>query len=118
PVEAARCAIAIQKAFAERNRASLAERKVQLRIGLHLADIVQRDNKIFGDGVNVASRIEPLAEPGGICLTQQIYDQVQNKVTEPLVKLGRPELKNIQVPVEIYRLALPWQKAALNPSKL
>jgi class 3 adenylate cyclase/TolB-like protein/Tfp pilus assembly protein PilF len=109
PVEAARCAIAMQRLLHGRNADAPPERQLRIRIGLHLGDVVHREGDVYGDGVNIAARIEPLAEPGGICLTQQVYDQVWNKLDLPLVKLGRADLKNIQSPINIYRVLLAWQ---------
>ena len=109
-LDAVHCAAQIQKTLAERNAASSDPIKTQLRIGLHLGDVVYRENDVFGDGVNIASRIEPLAQPGGICLSQQVYDQVHNKFAGKFIKLGAVDLKNIQVPLNIYRLLLPWEK--------
>ncbi|MBI3417508.1 MAG: tetratricopeptide repeat protein, partial [Verrucomicrobia bacterium] len=109
PVEAARCAIAMQQILHEHNTSATPERQLRIRIGLHLGDVVHRDGDVYGDGVNIAARIEPLAEPGGICLTQQVFDQIHNKIPEPLRKLGQGELNNIQMPVNIYRVVLPWE---------
>jgi class 3 adenylate cyclase len=109
-LDAVHCAAEIQKILAEHNASSRETVKIQIRIGLHLGDVVYRENDVLGDGVNVASRIEPLAKPGGICLTQQVYDQVHNKFTGRFVKLGAVDLKNIRAPVNIYRLLSPEEK--------
>jgi class 3 adenylate cyclase/TolB-like protein len=109
-VEAARCAGEIQKTLAQRNASVPAEQKLQVRIGLHVGDVVHRGDDVFGDGVNIAARICPLAEPGAICISQQVFDQVRNQIEAPLVRLGRGELKHVRVPVEIYRIVLPWEK--------
>jgi class 3 adenylate cyclase len=108
-LEAIRCAAEIQKILKEYNASSDQSFKIQIRIGLHMGDVVYRENDVFGDGVNIASRIEPLAKPGGICLSQQVYDQVHNKFAGKFIKLGAVDLKNIQAPLNIYRLALPWE---------
>jgi TolB-like protein/class 3 adenylate cyclase len=116
-VEAARCAVEIQDALATRNATQPAQRRVLIRIGIHVGDVVQRGQDVFGDGVNIAARIEPLAEAGGICVSQQVYDQIRNKIENPLIRFGVGELKNIRLPVVIYKLALsaaPIQ-AALFP---
>ena len=104
---AATCAVAIQKSLHEHNRTAAAGHQVQLRIGLHAGDVIYRENDVFGDGVNIASRIEPLAEAGGICISEDVARQIQNKIACPLAKLGAGELKNIELPVEIYRIVLP-----------
>jgi adenylate cyclase len=112
-LEAARCAIAMQKTLHDRNAAAPAERKIQIRIGLHVGDVVHREADVFGDGVNIAARIEPLAPPEGICLSQQVFDQIQHKIDEPIIKLGKGELKNIQGAMAIYRIVLPWERGRL-----
>jgi adenylate cyclase len=108
---AATCAVAIQKALHEHNRTAPHGHQVQLRIGLHAGDVIYKENDVFGDGVNIAARIEPLAEAGGICISEDVARQIQNKIDCPVTKLGAGELKNIELPVEIYRIILPWNKA-------
>jgi TolB-like protein/class 3 adenylate cyclase/Tfp pilus assembly protein PilF len=112
-LEAARCAIAIQQALFERNGKAPLEKQIRLRIGLHVGDVVHTGKYVHGDGVNIAARLEPLATPGGICLSEDVARQIQNKTDLPLRKLGRGELKNIQLPVEIYKIVLPWEKRRL-----
>ena len=110
-LDAIRCAAEIQEALKDYDAAASGQSvKIQIRIGLHMGDVVYRENDVFGDGVNIASRIEPLAKPGGICLSQQVYDQVHNKFTGKFIKLGAVTLKNIQTPLNVYRLLLPWEK--------
>jgi adenylate cyclase len=79
---------------------------LQVRIGIHLGDVVRRGDDIVGDGVNIAARVEPLAESGGIAITQQVFDQVYNKIPETLASIGKVKLKNIQRQVEVYRIIL------------
>jgi len=112
-LEAARCAIAIQKALFGRNGKVPLEKQIRLRIGLHVGDVVHMGKYVHGDGVNIAARLEPLATPGGICLSEDVARQIQNKIDLPLRKLGRGELRNIQLPVEIYKILLPWEKQQL-----
>jgi class 3 adenylate cyclase len=107
---AVQCAIDVQAALHARNLAQPDERHVCVRIGIHVGDVVVRDGDVHGDGVNLAARIEPLAEPGGICLSRPVYDQVANKLEATLAPLGRAELKNIEGLVEVYRVVLPWQR--------
>jgi TolB-like protein/class 3 adenylate cyclase/cytochrome c-type biogenesis protein CcmH/NrfG len=111
-LQAVRCALEIQTAMVQRNSSAAPERRMQIRIGLHLGDVEVRDGDVFGDGVNIAARIEPLAEAGGICITGPVFDQVRNKIDEPLERLRQPELKNIQVPIDVYRVVLPWTMGA------
>lgn len=115
-LDAARCAIEIQRSLHDRNLTVVLERRIRLRIGLHVGDIVSKENDVYGDGVNITSRIEPIAEPGGICISQQVFDQIRNKIEEPLARLGTGELKNIEVPIAIYKVILPWEKKHLRIS--
>jgi TolB-like protein/class 3 adenylate cyclase/Tfp pilus assembly protein PilF len=105
----ARCAADIQQSLHERNATVPSDRSILVRIGLHIGDVVVQGNHVHGDGVNIAARIEPLAEPGGVCLSEDVARQIQNKIEWPLRKLGRADLKNIELPVQIFRLVLPWQ---------
>ncbi len=105
-LEAASCALAIQRAVRKRNRVGRRE-KIQLRIGIHVGDLISVGGDIFGDAVNIASRIEPMAEPGGICVTQQVYDQIWNKVPAKMAELAQARLKNVKTPVGVYRIAVP-----------
>jgi adenylate cyclase len=93
-------------ALARRNLGAQADRQLQVRIGIHLGDVLRRGDDIVGDGVNIAARVEPLAVSGGIAITQQVFDQVYNKIPETLARLGKVELKNIQRPVEVYSIIL------------
>ena len=111
-LDAVRCAVEIQKALAERDQVQPAERQVRIRIGIHLGDIVRKQGDVYGDGVNIAARIEPLAEPGGICISNSVRDQIENKVEYALVRLSKPELKNIQTSVQVYRLMLDGSRPA------
>lgn len=108
-LEAARCATEIQEKLHEHNESSSENRKIWIRIGLHVGDVVRSGGDVFGDAVNIASRVQPLADPGGICLSQQVYDQVQNKLPNPIVRLPPVALKNIRLPIAVYRFVLPWE---------
>jgi TolB-like protein/Tfp pilus assembly protein PilF len=112
-VDAARCAIEIQRNLHDRNSSAPPERRIHVRIGAHLGDIVAQEARVHGDGVNIAARIEPLAEAGGICLSEDIVRQIQNKIELPLRRLGKADLKNIRMPVAVYRLVLPWERRHL-----
>jgi adenylate cyclase len=107
-LEAVRCAYEIQRMSREANYSRPAERQVHLRVGVHLGDVVGSPGDISGDAVNVASRIEPLAETGGVCITRQVYDQVQNKFELPLTSLGAKPLKNVNAPIEVFKVVMPW----------
>jgi adenylate cyclase len=111
---AVHCAVEIQRRLAERNENEPEERHVRIRIGIHLGDVVKRGNDVLGDGVNIAARIEPLAEPGGICVSRAVFEQIENKVRQPCVQLSKPELKNISSDVSVYKLILDAAKADLQ----
>jgi len=109
-LDAVRCSLEIQGLLHTRNLKVPAARRIEVRIGLHVGDVMCRDGKVLGDAVNLASRVHSLAEPGGVCLTQQVRDQVGDRVDVPLIRLGHGELKNVEVPVCLYRMMLPWKK--------
>ena len=107
-VNALHCAVEIQRRLTTRNNTHPADKQVWIRIGIHLGDIIMKDGGIYGAGVNIAARVEPLAAPGGICITEQVRLQVEDKVDYSLESLGRPPLKGIGNPPPIYRVHLPW----------
>ncbi|MFI5362139.1 MAG: tetratricopeptide repeat protein [Elusimicrobiota bacterium] len=109
--DAVRCALAVQKALAERNGAVGPERRILVRIGIHVGEIAEKDGEIFGDGVNIAARVEPLAEAGGICVTQTVHQVVRAQNDIRMAALGPRKLKNISEPMELYRI-LPEGAAA------
>jgi class 3 adenylate cyclase len=111
-LQASQCAVEIQRAMASRNATNSGERQIHIRIGIHVGDVVVREGDIYGDGVNIAARIEPLAIGGGICLSETVYAQVRNKLDVGLAKHDSPKLKHIEVPMDVYRVILPWQQAA------
>ncbi|MFO8034744.1 MAG: adenylate/guanylate cyclase domain-containing protein, partial [Candidatus Bipolaricaulota bacterium] len=104
-LSAMQCALAVQQAVNKRNVEVPEGHRLQLRIGLHVGEVVPQDGDILGDGVNIASRIERLAPPGGIALSQQVYDQIQHRVNVELASLGKQQLKNVRIPVEVYQVA-------------
>ncbi len=108
-LEATLCAIEIQRSVREANRTAPSDGRIDLRIGLHLGDVVRRGRDVVGDAVNVASRIEPLADAGGICLSEEVYAQVHNKLGTPLASLGSQRLKNVRLPMDVYKVVLPWE---------
>jgi TolB-like protein/class 3 adenylate cyclase/Tfp pilus assembly protein PilF len=109
-LEAAQCAIEIQRAFAKRNADAPASRQIELKIGIHIGDVVHRDGDVYGDGVNIASRIESVAGAGGICVSMDVERQIRNAVETRFEKLAPIELKNISVAMDLFRIVLPWQK--------
>jgi len=118
-LDAVRCAIEIQSALKAENAERAEPERIWIRIGIHLGDVIHMGTRVAGDAVNVASRIESLAPPGGVCITAQVYASVLNKVEAHFETLGTPELKNVITPIEVFRLAglgeassLPVQKAA------
>src|SRR5712672_911531 len=108
-LEAAQCAIEIQRTLAKRNHDVTADRRIELKIGIHIGDVVHRDGDVYGDGVNIASRIEPLAGAGGICVSLDVQRQIRNAIEAPFEKLGMTDLKNIKLPMELFRIVLPWE---------
>ena len=116
-LDAVRCAYDIQRATREFNISLPAEKRIHLRVGVHLGDVVESQGDISGDAVNVASRIEQLAEDGGVCITRQVYDHVLNKFELPLMSLGPKALKNVSALVEVYKMVMPWEeeRAASRP---
>jgi len=105
-VDALECAVALQRRLKERNEELPANGRMQFRIGINIGDVIEEDEKIFGDGVNIAARLEGLAEPGGICISGTAYDQVRNKFVFGYEYLGEQLVKNIQEPVRVYKVLL------------
>ncbi len=114
-LNAVECAVELQTSLHERN-AREGHRPLRLRVGLHLGDVERRGSDILGDAVNLASRVEALADPGGICLSEHVTAQVRNKLPYRFEALGPRSLKGIHEPVGIYRVALPWTVGAPGPS--
>jgi class 3 adenylate cyclase/tetratricopeptide (TPR) repeat protein len=112
-LDATECAVEIQRQLFERNR-DMAGERIELRVGIHVGDVVHSENDVYGDAVNIASRVEPLAEAGGVCVTGPVYEQVQNKIAHPFKPVERPFLKNIETPVSVYRIELPWTPPSLS----
>ncbi len=116
-LEAAQCGIEIQRTLAKRNHDVTAERRIELRIGIHIGDVVHRAGDVYGDGVNIASRIEALAGAGGICVSMDVERQIRNALEARFEKLASTELKNISVPMDLFRIVLPWEQRSAVVTK-
>ena len=116
-VDAVRCAVEIQRGMVERNAPSPQDKRIEFRIGIHVGDIIIEDGDIFGDGVNIAARLEGIAQPGGICISDDAYRQVRGKLDADFQDAGEQELKNIARPVRVYQLRLGGARNG-NPSAL
>ncbi len=107
-LEAVRCAYDVQRATKEFNMTMPSEKGIHLRVGIHLGDVVDSQGDISGDAVNVASRIEQFADDGGVCLTRQVYESVRGKFEPEMQSLGPKSLKNVEEPLEVFRISMPW----------
>src|SRR6266576_228515 len=105
-VDAVRCALDIQRGMAERNANVPQEKRIEFRVGINIGDIIEDGGDIFGDGVNVAARLEGIADRGGICISRQALDQIEGKLKLKFRELGRQNLKNISRPIEVYAIDL------------
>ncbi len=115
-VDAVQCAVRIQREIYERNAQLPEQRRMQFRIGINLGDVIVKDDAIYGDGVNIAARLETLAEPGGICIARSVFDQVKSKMPLEFEYLGEQSVKNIAEPVRAYRLLPPdLQESQASP---
>jgi TolB-like protein len=111
-VNAVECAVAIQKVMAERNAGIHSDRHMQFRIGVNLGDVIHDEHRVYGDGVNIAARLESIADPGGIFVSGAAYEHVRKKVSVSFVDLGAQSVKNIAEPVQVYRIELQQAPAA------
>ncbi len=118
-VEAVRCAVEIQEAIKTRNDSLASDHRMQFRVGINLGDVVVKDKDLFGDGVNVAARLETIAEPGGICISSSVYDQITGKLDLRFQDIGDQALKNIGRPIHVYRIApgVPLGISAATPNQ-
>src|SRR5271167_3542501 len=104
-VDAVRCAIEVQSGLVERNAGVPADRRIEFRVGVHLGDVVEEsDGDLMGDGVNIAARLEGIAKPGAICLSEDAYRQVKGRIDLAVTDLGPTQLKNIAEPIRVYSL--------------
>src|SRR5207248_6108668 len=112
-VDAVRCAVAVQQAMPERNTGVAADNRIELRIGINLGDVIVEGDDLYGDGVNIAARIEALADPGGVFVSNTVYDHVRDRLPLVFEDLGEQQVKNIARPVRVYRVR---DAAAWSPS--
>ncbi len=105
-LNAVECAVAVQRKMIERNAAIEPERRMEFRIGINLGDVIYDDDRIFGDGVNVAARLEGIAEPGGICVSGKVHEEIRAEFGLAYEDLGDKQLKNIAEPVRVYSIRL------------
>ena len=107
-LDAVRCATELQKRLQKHNRSAPEKERLLVRIGVHLGDVIRKGEDLLGDTVNIAARVEPQAEPGGVAFTQAVYDQIKGKFDLPLTSLGNFELKGIETPMPLYAVQFPW----------
>jgi adenylate cyclase len=115
-VDATRCAIQVQQGMAQRNIGVADEQRIEIRIGVHVGDIIIEEGDIFGDGVNIAARLESVAQPGGICISEDAYRQVRDKLDTDFLDSGERQLKNIARPVRIYEFYPDTSPAGKTPA--
>jgi adenylate cyclase len=111
-VDAARCAVEIQRGMARQNTDVRQDLRIEFRIGIHLGDIIIDDNDIFGDGVNIAARLEGIAEPGGVCISDDAHRQIRGKVDVAFDDMGSQSLKNIADPMRAWRVRIAYEAAS------
>ena len=117
-IEAVACAVAVQNGMAERNTDVPAERRIEFRVGINVGDVIVEDADIHGDGVNVAARLEALADPGGICVSGRVQEDAAARLDLSFEDLGEPALKNIARKVRVYKIRLGVSPAAPEASVL
>ena len=110
-VDALQCAVEIQKKLKKENDRLVESKRLEFRIGVNIGDVIQDSNRIYGDGVNVASRIEGLAEPGGVCLSKSAYDQIKKKLDFGFEYMGEQSVKNISEPVSVYKVLIDSERS-------
>ncbi len=104
-VDAVRCAVEVQRAMVDRNAETPEDKRITFRIGVNLGDVIIDGDDIYGDGVNIAARLEALAEPGGICISRVVRDQIRDKLPYPFEDMGEQSVKNIARPVRVYAMS-------------
>ncbi len=123
-LEATQCATEIQLMLREYNREAPSNKDIYVKIGVDVGEVLDREGGVLGEAVAVASRIAQVADPGGICVSEKAYRSLRDKFESPMIRIGRQELKNVELPIEVYRVVLPWEKQApgepisLDPHRL
>src|SRR5262249_46571549 len=117
-VEAVSCAVAVQSGMAKRNASLPADRRIEFRVGVNIGDVIVEKGDVFGDGVNIAARLEQIAAPGGICCSEDPYRQVREKLEIPIADTGEQQPKNIANPMRVYRIEPSVLAAADMPPPL
>jgi len=119
PLEATRCALSFQTAVVAQNIGVPGPQRLQYRIGINLGDVIATSDDLYGDSVNIAARLQTLAEPGGVCISGSVHDQIKNKLDVKFLPLGEEKLKNIRDPVRVFRVlpeaAVPTRSTAIRP---
>src|SRR6516165_5173176 len=117
-VDAVQCAVDSQKALAEANSGIAADRRISFRIGIHVGDVMVRGGDLFGDGVNIAARLQSIAEPGGVCVSSTTYEQVRKVLPITFADLGAQHVKNIQEPIKAYQVGAPGKTREAAPARV
>jgi len=113
-IDAVQCAVEIQKELKAKNAKLPEKRKMNFRIGVNLGDVIEEGDRIYGDGVNIAARIESLAEGGGICISGTVYDHVENKLSLDYDYQGEQSVKNISKPIRVYKIKMETEGISLT----
>jgi len=116
-VDAVRCAVAVQQAMPEQNTGVAADSRIELRIGINLGDVIVEGDDLYGDGVNIAARIEALADAGGVFVSNTVHDQVRDRLPFAFEDLGEQQVKNIARPVRVYRVRDGTGTAKIQPGR-
>src|SRR5262245_26078682 len=117
-VDAVQCAVEAQAALAEANSNLAPDRRISFRIGIHIGDVMVRAGDLFGDSVNIAARLQSIAEPGGVCISGATYDQVRKVLPMTFVDLGVQQVKNIQEPIRAYQVGAPSETREAAPARV
>src|SRR6476469_9522710 len=116
-VDAVQCAVEAQTALAEANSGLASDRRISFRIGIHIGDVMVRAGDLFGDGVNIAARLQTLAKPGGVCISGATHDQVRKVLPMTFEDLGAQEVKNIEETIRVYQVGAPSKQREVVPGR-